>query len=288
MKPVIIVLSLASMLESAVQNFQDGSVPVPPFIIPMNDNSSCPTQQQRETALREFRNMVINSITRPCKVENWTRVAYLNMSDPVQSCPPAWRDLSANGIRVCGRPAGSFSRCHSTFYHAGHSYSRVCGRVIGHQFGHTDAFHSLMTINQPYVEGVSITHGSPRSHIWTLAADLRENFNGCPCEGGESPPPFVGTNYYCESGYSGTVTPPSILYTSDPLWDGAGCESEGSCCSTAPWFTVNLVNPTTDDIEVRICATSGNGEDTPIHLLEIYIQWFINWLTWRFDLVMLK
>ena len=64
--------------------------------------------------------------------------------------------------------------------------------------------------------------------------------NGCPCEGGESAPPF---NYYCESGYSGTVTPPSVLYTSDPLWDGAGCESEGSCCSTAPWFTVDLVNP---------------------------------------------
>ena len=67
--------------------------------------------------------------------------------------------------------------------------------------------------------------------------------------------------------------PLGILYTSDPLWDGAGCESEGSCCSTAPWFTVDLVNPTTDDIEVRICSDyREDEEDTPIHLLELYIQ----------------
>ena len=277
MKPVVLVLSLVSMQASAMQNFLDDSVSIPLFITPVNDNPSCPTQQQWETALCGLKSVIenkLNDITRKisCKGENWTRVAYLNMSDPMQSCPPAWRDRSANGVRMCERPAGSISMCHTTFYSTGHSYSRVCGRVIGYQFGHTDSFHSFLTIDQPYVEGVSITHGSPQSHIWTLAADIRENFNGCPCKGGWSPPSFVGTNYYCESGYNGNVERPSVLYTSDPLWDGAGCESEGSCCSTAPWFTVDLVNPTTDDIEVRICAYSGDGEDTPIHLLEIYIQ----------------
>ena len=84
---------------------------------------------------------------------------------------------------------------------------------------------------------------------------------------------FVGTNYYCESGYNGTSNPSSVLYSSDPLWDGSQCESEGSCCSTAPWFTVDLVNSTSDDIEVRICADYyEHEEDTPIHLLELYIQ----------------
>ena len=29
-------------------------------------------------------------------------------------------------------------------------------------------------------------------------------------------------------------------------------QGEGSCCSTAPWFTVDLVNSTSNDIEVRI------------------------------------
>ena len=50
-----------------------------------------------------------------------------------------------------------------------HQYSRVCGRVIGYQFGSTDAFRSRLTnIDQvAYVDGISITHGSPCNHIWT-------------------------------------------------------------------------------------------------------------------------
>ena len=279
MKSIIIILIFASIQVSTLQNFQNDSASIPLFTIPMNENSSCLTQQQREDSFREFRNVIasnLNNVTVPsCKGEGWTRVAYLNMGDPMQSCPPAWRDGSANGVRVCGRPAGSNFQCHSTIYStSGHLYSIVCGRVIGYQFGHTDAFRFVGgIINQPYVDGVSITHGNPRLHIWTLAAGISENDKsgrGCPCEGGRSAPSFVGDNYYCESGYNGTF--PSGLLTSDPLWDGAGCESEGSCCSTAPWFTVDLVNPTSDDIEVRICANSDHTEDTPIHLLELYIQ----------------
>ena len=47
----------------------------------------------------------------------------------------------------------------------GYTYTKVCGRVIGYQVGHPDAFHSSKSIDKAYVEGVSITHGSPRSHI---------------------------------------------------------------------------------------------------------------------------
>jgi hypothetical protein len=35
---------------------------------------------------------------------------------------------------------------------------------------------------------------------------------------------------------------------------------------------VDLVNSTSDDIEVRICSDFTDTEDTPIHLLEVYIQ----------------
>ena len=228
MKTAIIILIFASVQLSTMQNFQGDSASIPLFTIPVNENPSCPTQQQRENALRELRYVIVsnlNNVIRSCEGIDWTRVAYLNMSDPTQSCPPAWRDRSANGVRVCGRPAGSNNQCHSTFYStSGHSYDRVCGRVIGYQFGHTDAF-SGGSINQPYVEGVSITHGNPRSHIWTLAAGRSENDGtgySCPCDGGPSAPSFVGDSYYCESGYNGTDRP-SGLYTSDPLWDGAGC-----------------------------------------------------------------
>ena len=279
MKSAIIVLIFALVqLSTLAQKFQGDSASIPLFTIPVNENPGCLTQQQRETALREFRNVIAsnlsNTLTVPCKGENWTRVAYLNMGDPTQSCPPAWRNRSANGVRVCGRPAGSNYQCHGNIYSSGRIYNRVCGRVIGYQLGHTDAFHSSGTVIQPYADGISITHGNPRSHIWTLAAGLSENDesgSGCPCEGGPSAPSFVGDNYYCESGYNGTGNPSGLL-TSDPLWDGAGCESEGSCCSTAPWFTVDLVNSTSDDIEVRICSNADDTEDSPIHLLEFYIQ----------------
>ena len=40
-----------------------------------------------------------------------------------------------------------------------------------------------------------------------------------------------------------------------------------------PWFSVQLPAPTTDMIEVSICADeSTDNEDTPIELLEIYVQ----------------
>ena len=65
------------------------------------------------------------------------------------------------------------------------------------------------------------------------------------------------------------------FFVIDKLWDGQQCDHEGTCCTTKspPWFSVELPNPTNDDIEVRICGDEGtDNEDTPIELLEIYIQ----------------
>ena len=39
------------------------------------------------------------------------------------------------------------------------------------------------------------------------------------------------------------------------------------------WFSMELPSSSTDDIEVRICGNEGtDNEDTPIELMEIYIQ----------------
>ena len=247
---------------------------IPPVVMYGDGATSCPSQQQRENTRQKLNDAVANALAiepaHRCGAGQWTRVAYLNMNDTTQFCPSVWRDRTMNGVRVCGRQ--SSSGCYGTFYPTGRTYSKVCGRVIGFQIGHTDGFHSFSSINSAYIEGVSITHGSPRAHIWTLAADLYESNSGCPCEGGTSPPSFVGNNYYCESGNSGTSAPNNFLYANDPLWDGQQCQSEGTCCSTAPWFTVDLFVPTTDSIEVRICADSTADEDTPINLLELYVQ----------------
>ena len=39
-----------------------------------------------------------------------------------------------------------------------------------------------------------------------------------------------------------------------------------------PWFRVELPNPTTDNIEVRICNTQGTFDDVAVQLLETYIN----------------
>ena len=64
-----------------------------------------------------------------------------------------------------------------------------------------------LTIDDNYVDGVSITYGSaPRKHIWTYAAapyDHKTTYYGdCPCKQNNTiiAPPFIGTDYYCESG----------------------------------------------------------------------------------------
>ena len=224
-----------------------------------------------------------------CGPGNWQRIAYLNMSDPSHQCPPVWREYSGNGVRACGRPTNaSAPSCYSMYYSPSLApFIRVCGKVIGYQVGSTDAF-KLSTINNSYVDGVSITYGSPRTHIWSYASGLSETLirqyetESCPCRlAGTSflpqyPPSFVGSNYYCESGnptntYQHTN---ALTYTDDPLWDGQNCE--GQCCSdgrTPPWFSVQLTNATAVDIEVRICGSERSSqEDTPINILEIYVQ----------------
>ena len=208
-----------------------------------------------------------------CGSTGWARVAYLDMSDPSQRCPAELR-LYSEG--ACGKQYYSYGCNSVTFSTNGIRYSQVCGRVIGYQYGHTDAFNSY-SIDGPYVEGISITHGSPRQHIWTLAAGYDETGTSsihCPCNTGSttSVPSFVGDDYFCESGTSSS--PASQLYTDDPLWDGEGCGGdEGPCCNVPgiPWFHKVLNSSTTDDVELRVCA-SFSAEDAPVSLYELYVK----------------
>lgn len=117
---------------------------------------------------------VFCDMDRVCGCNNtggWTRVANLNMSDPSQQCPGEWmlRTLSSEPSRLCRRGnfgAGCVSANYNTF---GIRYNHVCGRLVGYQTSYTDAFGGQRTgtIEGPYVDGVSITHGLPgaRKHI---------------------------------------------------------------------------------------------------------------------------
>jgi hypothetical protein len=167
----------------------------------------------------------------------------------------------------------------------------VCGRIRGYQFGATGAFYSYVNQNQGidgyYVDGVSLTHGGAcnRQHIWTFSAGLTEgstrySSHQCPCDinNYDSVPAFVGDDFFCESGLHSDWSESfqyTILFPNDVLWDGQNCTSTSTCCqlNNPPWFTKNLTNTTTDDIELRICTSyEPDQEDVPIELIELYVQ----------------
>ncbi len=219
------------------------------------------------------------------------RVANLDMTDPNQNCPAGTRLVTRTTapLRTCGgqikRGAGCTSTTYSTY---GVEYSKVCGRIIAYQYGTPDAFapyfsNRSLSIDDVYVDGVSLTHGqSPRQHIWTFANALNETAGSaifkCPCTRPDRPytgvvPPFIGQDYFCETG-SRQAFSSRIFYTDDSLWGGQGCGGTSTCCefNNPPWFCKQLPQPTTDNIELRLCFDQIPDEDTPIEIVEIYIR----------------
>ena len=204
------------------------------------------------------------------------------MTDPSQQCPSVWQEITTPH-RVCGRRSFS-GGCEGLNYTTGsEQYDQVCGRIIGYQLGIPNAFDATgRSIDTNYVNGISVTHGSPRQHIWTFAAGVDEQIRGhtCPCIIGNTaarrPPSFVGKNYFCETGITSGFGGDGVLYPNgDPLWDGQGCGPRSTCCTfnSPPWFNIRLSPPTTDDIEVRICDNLGiRISDSPIQLMELYVK----------------
>ena len=218
--------------------------------------------------------------------EGWTRLAYLDMGYSTQNCPPGFRLYQSGSYRTCGRPVTNNGSCASVqFPSNGISYSQICGRVTGYQYGSTGAvyqptFSYRNDLNSYYVDGVSITRGSPRQHVWTLMAgesEVTSSSRSCPCNTGStvSVQSFIGNNYFCESG-NPTSGISNTLYSSDPLWDDQGCGSlESPCCNVPdiPWFHRDYGSTTTTDyIELRVCGDEGtDNEDNPVSYYEIYV-----------------
>ena len=100
----------------------------------------------------------------------------------------------------------------------------------------------------------------------------------CPCDNGNTypSPPFVGNDCFCESvatTYSSHAANGIALYPNAPLWDGQVCEGGGTCCkfNNPPWFTKNLTNSTTEDIELRLCLNN-DVSTADIALEQLYVQ----------------
>ena len=237
---------------------------------------------------------------RPCDCggPGWERVAYYNFSQ--QECPPGfsrlsgrWKDLSCqsndknedNGCRW------SYRTSSLALPVEGRSYSRVCGRIIGH--GWRRAFENFISCDTSleghYVSGVSLTHGPPgnRSHIWTFAAafaDGTEKYTkyNCPCSHTNRSwihilPDYIGQDYFCDSDRENTADNKYVRDKDDPLWDGQGCGPTSSCCefNHPPYFCKHLLYSTSEDLEMRLFSSfyRSNAPYFPtVSLIEIYIK----------------
>ena len=220
----------------------------------------------------------------------WRRAVYLDTTDSSTTCPSGWQ-LTGYSKMTCGRNSTGTTTCDSAIFPVTEGpYSSVCGRIRAYQWGGTDAFQAYntgqaTTIDTEYVEGVSVTHGTPRNHIWTFAAGAAEGtpkvIYVCPCDASIDIriPPFVGEDYFCESGvnepWDGTRHQ-HTFHSNDTLWDGEDCLPSSTCCSrrNPPYFVKQLLNSTADDIEARICSrTADRGYDNiAIELIEFYVK----------------
>jgi len=127
---------------------------------------------------------------------------------------------------------------------------------------------------------VSLTVGSigSRQHIWTFVGSLNEQgiavdwqYN-CPCSNTNQTwendiSSLIGNDYFCDTGNRG----PGINETAD----GEGCGPTSSCCefNSPPWFCKSLPQPTTDDLELRLCnIIKSLYEDKIISLIDIFVK----------------
>ena len=120
--------------------------------------------------------------------------------------------------------------------------------IIAYQHKST---HALVvadrTLEQQYLDGISITHGSAGSRPFSSALSDSTDY-----------PQSAACSSHIQHLFWEIIT--SVIATSnhargsffpdDPLWDGAGCGPSNTCCT----FNNSPSLPqTTDDLKVRIC-----------------------------------
>ena len=154
-------------------------------------------------------------LTRSCGniAGRWMRVTKLDMTNRNHHCPGNLSEKIYNGssMRTCVRmtslSGGYTSVTFSTNNDA--NYTSVCGRVIAYQYGNTEAFDEYFSPRHLVdVDGVILTHGDQRRHIWTFAAARAENARSssysCPCTNPSlntsRVPVYVENDYFCDTG----------------------------------------------------------------------------------------
>ena len=215
----------------------------------------------------------------------WMRIADIDTTRG-DDCPSGWSNVAQSKplCRGSGDAAGCYSANFSNYKPV--EYHSICGKLRGYQQGSPSAFLAgyapSHSIDEPYLDGVSITVGNPRKHVWSYAVGFSKLYDespyktNCPCAKyqGANPPVYVGDHYHCESGNDADNKVSKFL-GSDALWDGRGCPAGDDCCSTlgAPWFYRYFTEPEDGAVEVRICRDEPySNEATLLEQVQLYIQ----------------
>ena len=82
------------------------------------------------------------------------------------SWPGTWQNITTPRRLCQGNDAGCSS---AHFYTNKIAYEHICGQAVGYQKGSTDGFLSSSSLDNVYVDGISITMESPHKHVWTYA-----------------------------------------------------------------------------------------------------------------------
>ena len=260
-----------------------------------NDPGMCPLAETVEMVRSEIRedardviHELVTDLARPCTGPEWRRVVYIDMKNSSHNCPSGFA-LGTFSKRTCV-PSTAFltgPQCVSTRFNVEGTFNHVCGRVIGYTYKQVCAFRPYYSWGQSslgsaYIGGVSLTSGG--QHIWSFASGQSEiGEEGrtqdcyCPCASYDpvSSPPFVGNNYFCESGLNLPFgsPPESFDFFDDPIWDGRNCPAGSTCCqlNNPPWFNKTLPGEITGNIQLRVCSRGFIHGYTPIILIELYV-----------------
>ena len=203
----------------------------------------------------------------------WRRIAYMNTDNEPVICPEGFQVRSYISNPPLCRLKYNDASCSAVIYSSiGMSYSHVCGTVRIYPLETPDGFESHnkrisrnnQSVNQNYVDGVSLTHGtSPnRTHIWTYAAAILIGDDTDRCTTCDKNKPFyIGTNFTCTAGH---CNPQSCF--DDAIW------TDGLPCVGNETFYRQLSESTTDNIEMRVCRDQGRwDEDILISYVEIFV-----------------
>ena len=209
----------------------------------------------------------------------WKRIAYLSNNTSPVVCPMEFELINDSNVpALCKRnPTGA--RCSSITYSInGNSYSQVCGTIHGSYFGDPDGFDShtrdttirpkppsTAPINLNYVDGISLTHGSMNEHhIWTLSAIVNfANPTDICSVCASNKPSYVGMDYSCD--VLGTQAC-KLNCSPRQIWGSGQCIGNNT-------FYKNLMQPTSDDLEMRVCTDQAeDDEDIYLSFIELYVM----------------